>query len=642
MPGLGSFYSAVSGVKGHLFSMSIVGNNVANVNTNGYKTGRVTFREAFVQTLRSASAPRDRLGGQSAIQVGLGMEVASVDTDGSQGMLQQTGIVTDLGIDGEGYFVLSDGHSHYFTRAGNFVFDAEGYLTDPGSGLIVQGWLADDSGEIPAGAPLTSVRLPFGEKVPARASTKVEFSCNLDAMATNSLSELISAGTTGITSAVGTAVDGAGGEHQITITGSNATASSATGSNLASPGSLAGGETLSVLGVTDVSDFTISVDGGDPVQIVGLTTQSSVTDLINAINNQISGVTASLEGGEVKLARDYHGDGALYNITTSVAAAGNITRQIFGAAVGSAFQANNGVASTLSATDIFTPTDKPSLPSQSLTLLVDADTGLTTGIADVGGGGITIRANDGLAAGTAVINTADTQHLTSILVYDTLGNEHTLNMTFTRSATANLWYWETDFDGGETITGGRTGRVQFNSDGSFRTFAFDDGGDQLSLEPGTGADSMRVQFWSGTPNRFDGITQFSSPFTTKASYQDGYGMGNLTSISVDTAGKITGLFSNGTLKEMGQVVLSKFNNPDGLMRVGGNLYQVSPNSGHSIVGAAGSTISATVVSKSLEMSNVDLSEEFVRMIVSQRGFQANARVITTGDEMLTDLMNLKR
>jgi flagellar hook protein FlgE len=265
-----------------------------------------------------------------------------------------------------------------------------------------------------------------------------------------------------------------------------------------------------------------------------------------------------------------------------------------------------------------------------------------TGISDVGGGGITVMAGGGLAAGSLVIDVEDTSHLTSILVYDTLGHEHTLNLTFTRSAINNHWYWEASFDQGESITGGRTGMVDFNSDGSFRSFTFDDGGDRVSLEPATGASAMSIGFWSGTANRFDGLTQFSSPFTAKASEQDGYGMGNLTSISVDSIGKITGLFSNGTVKDMGQVVLASFNNPDGLTRVGSNLYQISPNSGHAMVGAAGETISATVVSKSLEMSNVDLSEEFVRMIVAQRGFQANARVITTGDEMLTDLMNLKR
>ncbi len=639
---LGSFYSAVSGVQGHLFSMSIVGNNIANVNTTGYKSGQATFREALVQTVRGASAPREGLGGQSAIQVGLGMEVSSVTTNRGQGMLQTTGVVTDLGIDGEGYFVLSDGQSQYFTRSGNFGFDAEGYLTSPGTGLIVQGWMANDAGQILAGSPLTDVQLPFGEKVPARSTTGVDFGYNLDAMASNSVADLESAGTTGINTISGTALNGAGGTHAITITGANATSSSATGSNLVAPGVLTGAETLGVLGVTDASDFALTVDGGDPVTMVGLTTSSTVTDLINAVNELNVGVTASMVGGEVHLVRDYHGDGAIYNIETSAAAAGNITRQIFGAAVGATFDTNDGTASTLEATDVFSPTGRTSTAPVTLTLATDADTGLITEISDLGAGGISVVAESGLAAGTALVNTADTAHLTSILAYDSLGQEHALNMTFTRSATQNLWYWEASFDEGETITGGRTGTIQFNSDGSFRSMAFDDGGEELSIEPGTGADSMTVEFNAGTANRFDGITQFSSPFTAKARSQDGYGMGNLTSIDVDASGTITGLFSNGMLKEMGQVVLAKFNNPDGLMRTGENLFQVSPNSGNTIIGAAGETITADVVSKSLEMSNVDLSEEFVRMIVAQRGFQANARVITTGDEMLTDLINLKR
>ncbi len=639
---LGSFYSAVSGVQGHLFSMSIVGNNIANVNTTGYKSGQATFREALVQTTRGASAPREGFGGQSAIQVGLGMELSSISTNRGQGTLQNTGVVTDLSIDGEGYFVLSDGQSQYFTRAGNFMFDADGYLTSPGSGLIIQGWMANDAGQILAGSPLTNVRLPFGEKVPARSSTEVEFGYNLDAMATNSVADLESAGTTGITTATGTASNGAGGEHTITITGTNSTASSATGSNLVAPGVLTGAEALTALGVTDTSDFTLSVDGGAATQVAGLTTSSTVTDLINAINELNLGVTASIESGEVALTRDYHGDGAVYNVTTSGAVAGNLTRQIFGSAVGTAFQANNGTASTLEATDVFAPTGRAGTAPTSLTLSVDAETGLVTEITDLGGGGISVVAADGLAAGTAAISTADSSHLTSILVYDSLGDRHALNMTFTRSATENLWYWEASFDEGEVITGGRTGTVQFNSDGSFRSWSFADGGEDLSIDPGTGADAMTMSIQAGTAGEFDGITQFSSPFTAKATSQDGYGMGNLTSISFDASGTITGLFSNGMLREMGQVVLAKFNNPDGLLRSGENLYQISPNSGNTIVGAAGETISASVVSESLEMSNVDLSEEFVRMIVAQRGFQANARVITTGDEMLTELINLKR
>ncbi|MFH1278422.1 MAG: flagellar hook-basal body complex protein [Candidatus Eisenbacteria bacterium] len=640
MSGMAAFYAAVSGVKGQLFSMSIVGNNISNTNTHGFKTGRVTFRESLVQTLRGPSAPRENFGGQSALQVGLGMQVGSVDVDRTQGMLQQTGIVTDLAVDGDGYFILSDGQTDYFTRAGNFVFDANGNLTSPGNGLIVQGWLADDSGNIPTGAPLEHLTLPFGETSPARASTQVDFSANLDAGASDSVAELTSAGTTGISAVSGTAADGAGGVHTITVLGANATQSTNTGTNAASV-VLTGNETLTSLGVTDASTLTITVDGGETYDVLGLTIDSTVGELVQAINNLGAGVTAEIDGGEVKLTRNYYGVGTIYNIETNVGVAGDIAAEIFGA-TGSSFSADNGTASTLTATDSFTPTGRAAMAAENLTLAYDSNTGLVTGITELADGGISIIAESGLAAGTAAIGTEDTQHLTSILVYDTLGVKHTLNMTFTKSATQNKWYWETSFEDNEIIMGGRTGTIEFNSNGSFRTFSFDDGSEYFSFAPETGADNLRVSFNTGNSNSFSGLTQFSSPFTAKAIGQDGYGMGNLSEITVDTSGKITGLFTNGVLRNMGQVVLSTFKNPDGLTRIGGNLYQVSPNSGHSITGAAGTTIDASIVSKSLEMSNVDLAEEFTRMITAQRGFQANARVITSGDEILMDLMNLKR
>ncbi len=119
-------------------------------------------------------------------------------------------------------------------------------------------------------------------------------------------------------------------------------------------------------------------------------------------------------------------------------------------------------------------------------------------------------------------------------------------------------------------------------------------------------------------------------------------MGNLNSIAIGADGKIAGLFSNGIVQDLAQVVLARFANPDGLTRSGGNQYFASTNSGMAIVGEAGTAVDANITSRALEMSNVDLSEEFVNMIVAQRGFQANARVISTGDEMTQELINLKR
>jgi flagellar hook protein FlgE len=639
---LGSLYTSVSGLKGHLTALNVTGNNISNINSIGFKGGRVTFRDTLVQTLRGASRPEGGLGGTSPMQLGLGMGVGSIDNILSQGVLQNTGVPTDLGINGEGFFILSDGDREFYTRAGAFGYDANGNLVNPANGFIVQGRLANENGVISAGAPIGNITLPFSRKVPARASTEIGFGCNLDASATTASATLASAGTTEITSVFGNATNGAGGSHEITIVGDNAIASSMAGTNLTNPGALDGSETLASLGVIEFSDFTISVDGDPEVAITGLTDSSTVNDLINVINSVVSGVTATLEGGEVVLTRDYAGDGTLYNISTSLGAAGNITSQIFGAGVGNPFVVNNGVASTLVATDVFTPTGKAAMGAVGLTLVIDETTGLVTGIEDIGGGGIHVEATSGLAAGTATIETAPTEHYSSIVVYDTLGVEHNLTIRFCKSPTAGMWYWDATLDGSEQIKGGQTGTVSFNEDGSLASFAYDGGSTDFVFDPVNGAGLVRVAFDAGTPGSHDGITQFSSPFSTTAQRQDGYTMGALTTVSIDPSGVITGFFSNGVTKPIAQIVLAKFNNAAGLEKLGDGLFVTSSNSGPAMRGEPRKLINASISGGALEMSNVDLAEEFVGMVVAQRGFQANARVLTASDEMLTDIVNMVR
>lgn len=138
------------------------------------------------------------------------------------------------------------------------------------------------------------------------------------------------------------------------------------------------------------------------------------------------------------------------------------------------------------------------------------------------------------------------------------------------------------------------------------------------------------------------ITQFDSDFTTKAEFQDGYEMGLLEQVYFEDDGIIRGVYSNGQKQPIGQVALTTFNNPGGLEKAGKNLYEFSPNSGQPVVGKPGMMDRGVIVPASLEMSNVDISEEFTNMIVTQRAFQANSRVITTSDELLQEVVNLKR
>jgi len=634
---MASMFAGVSGLRNHQEKMNVIGNNIANVNTVGFKTGRVTFREALVQTYKGAGRPSAISGGTNPLQLGLGMSISTIDNLFQQGGLETTGQITDLAIQGSGFFILSDGSGKYYTRAGAFGFDANSTLVDPSTGMFVQGKMADSQGVIPSSAVVGNIVLPFGQQDPASATTSISLGNNLNSVATESEANLVSSGTTGINHVTGDAVDGAGGVHTLTITGAQATNSQITGANT-SGGPLSGNMTLSSLGVTDTTGFTLSRDNGTHIDdVLGLTVNSTVNDLINAIN-QISGVRAELVGGEIQITRERAGSGVDYNIQSSAAVAGNIVSEIFGGA----FTANNGTDHTFVCQDVFTPTGASAQPAVALDIVVDETTGLAIGIDGLGNGGVEIDTLDGLNAGTAVIDTADTTHATSITVYDSQGGRHAVTLEFLKSADPNTWTWTASFNENEVITGGGSGTVRFNPDGSLLAFNFNGGATELTFDPGTGADSMAVSIDAGTIGEYDGLTGFASAHTASILSQNGYSLGILDKISIDKAGNINGIFTNGVSRVLAQVILADFNNQAGLLKAGQSLYQASANSGDAIEGVAGETISGIISSGALEASSVDIASEFTNMITAQRGFQANARIITTSDNMLDELVNLKR
>ena len=639
---LASLFAGVAGLRNHQVRMNVIGNNISNINTIGFKAGRSIFREALVQTLRGAGRPSSISGGTNPVQLGLGMEVASIDNSFTQGGLELTGQITDLAIQGNGFFLLSDGNTKFYTRAGAFGFDANSYLVNPSNGLFVQGKMADSSGTIPATATVGDIKLPFGQQDPARNTTKVDFGNNLDASVTRSEAILTTgtSATNGITSVSGAARDGAGGVHVVTITGAQATEANRAGAHITSPPvALTGSETLTSLGVTSAT-LSLSVDGGAPVAITGLTTSSTVNDVIAAIDI-IDGIDAKLDGGEISVTRTKAG--ASYTVESNAAVAGDIANRLFGVAAASTFQVNNGTDHSFVAQDSFTPSVGGTAVTTNLGITVNSNTGLATGVTGLGGGGITMNSADtGLLAGTASITTADTDKATSITVYDSLGGTHVMMTNFIKSQEPNKWYWNITMQGGEIIQSGSTGTVTFNPDGSLLRFNFDSGADKFSFDPNNGAGLTQVELNAGSSGKYDGLTGFSGTETVAAVKQNGYGMGILDKISIDPTGLIIGIFSNGVSRNLAQIVLADFNNQAGLMKSGESLFQSSANSGEGIEGVAGETIAATISSGALESANVDLAQEFTNMIIAQRGFQANARVITTSDSMLDDLVNLKR
>ena len=542
---LRSMFTGVSGLMNHQARMDVVANNIANINTIGFKRGRVNFQDILSQTIRGASPPTTTLGGTNPIQVGLGMTVSSIDTLFTQGNLQLTGINTDMAIQGDGLFLLEDGDGvvHY-TRAGTFTLDANGSLVNVSNGYKVQGWQADATGNINTSALVGDIIIPTGSTVPSRQTTQIQFSSNLDATTNGSLS--FNTQTMVVTDS--------GGAGSTTI--SWTFTPTGTFNEWRATGVLSTG-TWGSTG-TDTLTYMFHVD--DATGVVD-------TDNFGAMIDTI----------------DIDGGGADVTINLISAAAG---------------------------------------------------TDLTDGIDD-----ITVAAPDTSDINVLATFTSAPTHTTSINVYDSLGDTHTVNFTFTHHPTNNNeWTWVAGplVPFGEIIQG----------DGSI---IFDSSGQYVSL--GGSGNMLRVEV-SNPPLvtidiplsniDFSSVTQYAADSTLIAAYQDGYEAGFLNTFTLGTSGIITGIFTNGITQNLAQVALANFVNPNGLLKEGESLFAATGNSGLPQIGTAETGGRGSLSPGTLEMSNVDIAQEFVDMITAQRGFQVNSRSITTSDEILQEAINLKR
>ncbi|MFE7843688.1 flagellar hook protein FlgE [Microbacterium sp. NPDC057407] len=387
---LRSLYSGISGLRSHQTMLDVTGNNIANVNTAGFKGSSVVFQDSLSQLVGNAGIPDDQVGGRNPAQVGLGVQVAGIRTNFAQGSAQATGRGGDLMISGDGFFAVRSGGETLYTRAGAFSFDATGKMVTP-DGSVVQGWAAVD-GVVNTGQTPGDIVLPLDVVSPAKATTSA------------------------------------------TVTG-NLPSTAATGSTL-------------------VRDVT---------------------------------------------------------------------------------------------------------------------------------------------------------------VYDAQGEASTLSLTFTKTATG----WDVT----EPVSG------------AYGSLAFTDG---KQAAPGLSLTAGGISVDLGA------VTGYADMSTVAVTKQDGAAAGSLKSYSITGDGSIVGTFSNGRTQTLGKIAMATFANPEGLEKAGGTAYRTSVNSGPAQIGEPGDAGFGNLVSGALEMSNVDLSQEFTNLIVAQRGFQANARIITTSDEVLQELTQLKR
>lgn len=435
-----SMMAGISGLRMHQVRMDVIGNNIANVNTTGFKSSRVTFKEVFSSTMANASAPdSDRgIGGVDPMQVGMGMTLASIDLQYTEGSVERTDNPLDVSIEGDGLFVVKENAAsgYTFTRAGMFGVDKIGNLVTS-SGAMVCGWQKRelDEGEIEASG----------------------------------------------------------------------------------------------------FDTTLQVE---PINLY--------KDIFN---------------GNKKLIPPEPTSNVVFN--------GNINSN--------------------------TELDE------------------TVGI--------------------------------PMTLYDSYGNEHQAQLTFTRvDGEINTWDYslELDEEPGNIVT---SGQLVFNNTG-------DEVGKLKSMtHEGTnitnGKITQEITFNPDIENKinvefdFAALTQYAADDSAKVYDFNGYATGELIDYSIGNDGTITGVYSNGKQQPLAMIALAAFDNPQGLKKVGESSFTQTANSGE-FKAVAPDTTAGALVSNTLEMSNVDLSTEFTNMIITQRGFQANSKTISTTDEMLQELVNLKR
>lgn len=650
-----ALYAGVSGLMSHSIKLDVIGNNIANVNTYGFKSGRVTFAEALAQRIGTPYAPYDRFGGVNPVEVGLGTKVSSIDNNFSQGNLLSSGIITDLALQGDGFFVLNDGIKNYYTRAGAFQIDAQGNLVAQGGLLFVQGKMADINGNIPTGTSIENINLPFGQKEPAHATTEVNYFCNLNADS-NALAEIWTANEAFTTFA--SVTGGATPTTPMTIDDSNDQFNISVDGGLQTDVSIAQGTYNDVDalvqaindGLTNagLSNAVVALKIDDPVlgELIEFRTVSTGASSSIALYDagegfmNIVGITSGASGTGIASASTLIND--LAEVTNSLVAGDTISisgTDSDGSSITGTYTYADGhtVQDLLDSIDSTFTGATASLNSAGKVVLIDNLTGESS---------TTISLSSGENQGTFSLPTFSNtiagrdygSHSTSIDVYDSLGTAHNIEMAFTKAAEENVWNWSINVDSGLTIpASGDSGTITFNDDGSLANFI---GGPLVFTPPG--AQAMSVDLDPGTPGTFNGITQFDSPSTTIALEQNGYSMGELEDISIEVGGIISGTFSNGVVKTLGQIAIADFNNPAGLTKAGNNLYNESANSGGAVFGWAQTNFNTTINSGYLEMSNVDLTREFTELIVAQRGFQANARVIQTSDMVLAEINGLKR
>ncbi len=579
-----SLFSGVAGLKTHQTRMDVIGNNIANVNTTAYKSQSMTFSDIMYQTTQNASGASETRGGVNARQIGLGVQTSAISTAiEQQGASQTTNNPFDIMISGSSFFVVNNGQEQLYTRDGTFYVDGAGNLAMQSTGYLVQGWSSADGKTVDINAGIGKLQLMNAENMsyPPAATTKALMTGNIDQMDTNVTSKAGRVMTLEFYDDRGYLYTAKFNVKQM----KNPDGKPMTTSNIQPVP--AEGDAL--YDYYDVGKEGISPKN-EPMYSVTL------ADILDK-NNQSIGISA-----------------------------------LAGVTFGSNMTWEESVKKSLS-TQIGTDA------SDTAEARLNDDT-------EVDENGVSVKAANGEYYLKQLKSTAKMK--------DSLGNIVSSN----RAGLGGEYFGLSDaaidsygadatfkIDGDKIVitSNAKSNILTFNADtgalvkGADLTLKFDD-------TPPKGLESFKsvaVDTSTMTNVNTNGSSTFKATKGDLEGNETGRMVGELNGIAVETSGKIYASYSNGQTKLLGQIATAEFANASGLEKGGDNLYRATNNSGAATIQditVSGGKMNTGV----LEMSNVDLSNEFTTMITTQRGFQANSRIITVSDTLLEELTNLKR
>lgn len=579
-----ALFTGLSGLSANARRLDVIGNNISNVNTTAFKANRMMFAPTFSRTFSMGTAPAETTGGANPGQIGLGASIAGTQRNFSNGAISATGIASDLAIEGDGFFIVRNGTERFYTRAGAFQRNAANDLVTV-NGSNVMGYGVDDQFRV-VSSGLVNINIPIGTLTVAEPTRNVVFNGNLNASGapatTGSIHTTRAFYTdSGLTTLLNTA------NFDLTVPGNDLYIDDgAGGSFLALEGGA--GTIITVRSVEKggkdlgTRSFAFSATAVDGVDDFGATLQDFMDFLDGVLGLNSTSVSGQDLGGSVSFANGQiivtgnEGTAQDLNIETADLVATN---------------AGNGIS-------------QPFVMTQ-------------TGSAD----GESVR--------------------TSFVVYDSLGTPLTVDLTLVLQESTpgegTTWMFlaeSTDNNAIDRVLG--IGLVTFDASGQLVSAS----NDAFSIIRTNGAVSpltVTMQFDDGA-NAISALSDQSSQLA--AVFQDGSPIGTLSDFSIGENGIISGAFTNGLVRTLGQIALAKFTNPEGLVDIGNNLFAIGPNSGSPIVATPQAFGTGRLVSGALELSNVDLSLEFINMILTSTGYSAASRVITTTDELLQQLLRL--